>query len=218
MSGTCSVRTENAGTSMSVSIPNASRADHLGVRQVDRGGGANFGEGGNLVHRPSVSCVQSWKSLTPRTVARKCKSVRAWRVGSTGGGHAAVRGDQARAHRRIGEIDRLQAFLGRPVAAVGVRMVPLGQLLVARLHRVQRGRPGQARASPAARAVPAASARGSRAGAARSPGRRPAVQRVAQQRPRPRRGAAEPAERPGRALPGGVGAQLRLDLAGDMPL
>ena len=57
MSGTCSVRTEKAGTSMSVSMPKASRADTLVSGRSIAEVGREFGEGGNLVHRSGVSCV-----------------------------------------------------------------------------------------------------------------------------------------------------------------
>ena len=99
-------------------------------------------------------------------------------------------------------------------AAVGVRVVALGQFLVARLHRVQRGRPGQAERGQRLAQL----GRRLRSAAGAWPRLHPAggqhVQRVAQHLLVPGGGAAEAAERPGRALPGGVGAKLRLDLAG----
>src|SRR5271165_5278029 len=135
MSGTCSVRTENAGTTMSVSTSKASRAD----TSVS---GRSIAEVGRISARVATLFigwavpVSSVKSLTPAQPRAKS--------GQLPRGRHAGRRHQARAERGISQVDYLQSFLGRAVAAIGVRMVALGQLLVARLHRVQRGRPGQA--------------------------------------------------------------------------
>ena len=44
---------------------------------------------------------------------------------------------------RVGQVDRLEPLLRRPVTAISIRMVPLGQFLVAALHLVQGDGPCQ---------------------------------------------------------------------------
>src|SRR5580704_12926714 len=175
MSGTCSVRTEKAGTTMSVSISNTSRAATLVS-------GKSIAEVGRISARVATLFigwavpVSSVESLTPAHAgARAAASPR---------GRHAGHGHQARAQSGVSKVDDLKSFLGCAVPAIGVRMVPLGQFLVARFHRVERCRPGETE-------------------------RR---QRLTQLFLVPGGRLAQLAKRPGRALPRGVGTQLRLDL------
>ena len=180
------------------------------IAEVGRCGG--FGEGGNLVHRPAILWFHAGTEYSRGVPGT-------WVGASAGVGRYPVAcqpsrelGSAAGVRRRgIGEVDGLQPLLGGAVAAVGVRVVPFGEFLVARLHLVQRHRPGRPSVASGSRSSAGASARRGAAGFAGRRRRARAAGRAAS----PRRGAdAELAERPGRALPGGVGAQLRLDLAG----
>ena len=168
--------------------------------------GPDFSQGGNVVHR-RVCPVSILESVTRAPVHASA-------IASTGHPTAATLG-AATSRERTAAYARLMVLRrssGGAVAAVGVRMVPLGQFLVAHLHRLQRGRPRQAECGQRLAQL----GRGLLGLLADPRFTRPAASRCSGSRSTflvPGRGAAQPAERPGRALPRGVGAELRLDLA-----
>ena len=125
-------------------MPNASRADTVVSGRLIAEVGRISARAATLFISRHVLCVigQAHIRVDPRPVHARGKD----RGGScrTSRRRAARLRGQPGAHGRIGEVDRLQPLLRRAVAAVGVRVVALGEFLVARLHRIQRGRPAQA--------------------------------------------------------------------------
>src|SRR3954465_9775087 len=137
MSGTCSVRTEKAGTSMSMSRPNASRADTLVSGRLI----SEVGLGGAM--STAVFIVQRFLFPFLQSLTLVAWGARGTGESSTRCSHPGLIA-QTRAHGCIGKIDGLQPLFGVAAAAVGVGMVPFRQFLVAAFHHVQRDRPGQA--------------------------------------------------------------------------
>src|SRR6201999_1852205 len=138
MSGTCSVRTENAGTSMSTSRSKAFRAATLVsgrlISEVGRSGAISTAV--FIVQRFLLQFLESL-TFTARGARATSPACLIW----LSGGDDPGLGPKPGTHRRVGEIDGLQAFLGVAAAAVGIGMVPLRQFLVAAFDRIQRGRP-----------------------------------------------------------------------------
>ena len=102
MSGTCRSHPKGRYDHVGVDLEHLA-CRNLGVRQIDRGSRANFGQGGNLVHRLGSSCLLGGKS---NPGSRWCKSSGFTPRPPAGHGH------QARAQSGVSKVDSLQSFLG----------------------------------------------------------------------------------------------------------
>ena len=141
MSGTCSVRTENAGTSISISRPKASRAETFVsgtlISEVGRGGEMST----------AVFIVQRFLLQFRESLALAAHGARAAVVRS--GSELSCGGDpgfrtKPCADSCIGKVDGLQALLGITATAVGIGVVSFSQFLVAAFHRIEGSGPRQA--------------------------------------------------------------------------